>query len=69
MKLYSEHLQRANFAHSEPTQADYEDCLRVVAVIMAELQKLTELQKLDRIDKEVVPFTDQDSYPSSLVKP
>lgn len=43
LKLYSQHLEKAHFSTNEPSQADYEDSLRVVAVIMAEIQKFSKL--------------------------
>ena len=39
LQLYDRHLENARYQREEPTQQDYEDCLRVVAVIVAAVKK------------------------------
>lgn len=37
LRLYEQHLENARWASAEPTLEDYEDCIRVVSVLMSVL--------------------------------
>lgn len=42
LQLYEKRLQDARLAREEPTQEDYEDCLRVVSIVVASVKKTEE---------------------------
>lgn len=43
--LYEQHLEDARWKREEPIQAQYEDCLRIVAVLVSVLSKQLSLRK------------------------
>lgn len=51
--LYEKHLEDARWKREEPTQAQYEDCLRIVALLVSLLSQRLLLKKQESRDKDL----------------